>query len=336
MASSHHRIAHTRSLLLLIIVALGLSATAGAQPGRGRLGEGRPPMSPEMKAAIAELRSDIRGYVEKSILPQLLEWKMKLDNAMDPADLASLNALRARALELRRENRELGQGMRRAWKDEDYTALKDRRDDMKDMKGEWKALLETLKPLARKHADVLKEIGRAVPPKVELWKSEGRAIAMRWLDRHEGTLPNARRALGMIKGMMDLRMFGGARDDGDRRKLMAARFMLWDGTLPPMHGLDGDNGGPAGDRAPSTYSMSNHPNPFSTSTTIRYTLPNEAHITVRVIDGKGREVARLVDGTQPAGLNTVVFEAGTLPSGSYMVELATPRGKEILQISIVK
>ncbi|MEL6615280.1 MAG: T9SS type A sorting domain-containing protein [Bacteroidota bacterium] len=64
------------------------------------------------------------------------------------------------------------------------------------------------------------------------------------------------------------------------------------------------------------------PNPFTTSTTIRYELAADAEVDLRVYDATGREVAALVRGTQTAGAHSAAFAAGDLPSGVYVWRLA--------------
>ncbi|NOY05030.1 MAG: T9SS type A sorting domain-containing protein [Chlorobi bacterium] len=45
----------------------------------------------------------------------------------------------------------------------------------------------------------------------------------------------------------------------------------------------------------------NYPNPFNPSTSIGYLLPVESHVTIKVYDLLGREVATLLNLTQPSG-----------------------------------
>ncbi|TLY27261.1 MAG: T9SS type A sorting domain-containing protein, partial [Ignavibacteria bacterium] len=73
---------------------------------------------------------------------------------------------------------------------------------------------------------------------------------------------------------------------------------------------------------PSGYSLrQNYPNPFNPTTTIDYELPVESNVILKVFDGSGRQVARLVSGSQSAGNHRVQWDAGRLASGAYSYRL---------------
>ena len=73
---------------------------------------------------------------------------------------------------------------------------------------------------------------------------------------------------------------------------------------------------------PLAFSLSqNYPNPFNPSTVISYDLPKASHITLKVYDIIGREVANLYEGNQQAGTYTVNFNAFHLASGVYFYQL---------------
>jgi len=70
--------------------------------------------------------------------------------------------------------------------------------------------------------------------------------------------------------------------------------------------------------APREYSLGqNYPNPFNPSTVIRYTLPRESDVQLRIFDVLGRDVTTLVDGRKPAGEYTIRWDAVSVPGGLY-------------------
>jgi hypothetical protein len=52
----------------------------------------------------------------------------------------------------------------------------------------------------------------------------------------------------------------------------------------------------------------NYPNPFNPLTTIAYDLPQESHVMLTIYDILGREVIRLIDESQPAGIQKVIWD----------------------------
>ena len=65
----------------------------------------------------------------------------------------------------------------------------------------------------------------------------------------------------------------------------------------------------------------NYPEPFNPVTTIRYALPEAAHVRLEVFDLTGRRVALLADGERPAGQYAARFDASRLASGMYLYRL---------------
>ena len=65
----------------------------------------------------------------------------------------------------------------------------------------------------------------------------------------------------------------------------------------------------------------NFPDPFSTATTVEYTLPESMPVTLAAYDLLGRRVALLVEGRQPAGTHRAKLDASGLASGVYLLRL---------------
>lgn len=66
----------------------------------------------------------------------------------------------------------------------------------------------------------------------------------------------------------------------------------------------------------------NYPNPFNPTTVIRYAIPNDGNVTLRIYDVLGREVETLVNGVQKAGRYEVTFDGSRLASGVYFCKLS--------------
>lgn len=79
-----------------------------------------------------------------------------------------------------------------------------------------------------------------------------------------------------------------------------------------------------GDEAglPQEYSLGqNYPNPFNPATAIRYDVKESGHVSIKVFDMIGNEVATLVNETKPAGRYEVSFDASALASGVYLYKM---------------
>ncbi|HEY6190997.1 MAG TPA: T9SS type A sorting domain-containing protein [Bacteroidota bacterium] len=67
--------------------------------------------------------------------------------------------------------------------------------------------------------------------------------------------------------------------------------------------------------------LQNYPNPFNPSTEIRYRVPVDGRVVLRVYDLLGRAVATLVDERKAPGEYAVRWDAGAMPTGIYYYTL---------------
>lgn len=67
--------------------------------------------------------------------------------------------------------------------------------------------------------------------------------------------------------------------------------------------------------------LENFPDPFSASTTIHYSLSSGQHVTLKVYNILGRELATLADDDEGPGEKSILFHADHLPGGIYFYRL---------------
>ncbi|MBI5646147.1 MAG: T9SS type A sorting domain-containing protein [Ignavibacteriae bacterium] len=74
-------------------------------------------------------------------------------------------------------------------------------------------------------------------------------------------------------------------------------------------------------QANTVFLEQNHPNPFSSSTTVVYRTASAHMVSIFVYDLLGRNVATLFDGESSPGSHAVFFHRGSLPAGNYVIRL---------------
>ena len=67
----------------------------------------------------------------------------------------------------------------------------------------------------------------------------------------------------------------------------------------------------------------NHPNPFSSTTTIRFSTARPAFVTLTLYDLLGRAVATPLRRQLPPGEHALAWHPGDLPNGVYLYRLHT-------------
>jgi hypothetical protein len=80
----------------------------------------------------------------------------------------------------------------------------------------------------------------------------------------------------------------------------------------------------------------NYPNPFNPSTTIKYHLPFDTRVTLKVFNIIGQEVATLVNEVQKVGYKSVTFDASSLASGTYFYRLEAGGFTSVKKLLLIK
>jgi hypothetical protein len=80
----------------------------------------------------------------------------------------------------------------------------------------------------------------------------------------------------------------------------------------------------------------NYPNPFNPSTSLKYALPEESHVTINVYDILGRRVETLVDEVRQAGYYDITWDARQRTSGIYFARLETGEFTKSIKMILLK
>ena len=91
------------------------------------------------------------------------------------------------------------------------------------------------------------------------------------------------------------------------------------------------------EKMPTQYSLDqNYPNPFNPTTSIRYSIPKQSHVTLKVYDALGRVVTTLVNDYRQTGNYKVTMDASSFASGVYYYELAAGSFHDIKKMVLLK
>jgi hypothetical protein len=80
----------------------------------------------------------------------------------------------------------------------------------------------------------------------------------------------------------------------------------------------------------------NYPNPFNPNTLIKYSIPEEGSVKLKVYNLLGEEIITLVNSLQKAGRYDVVFDATKFASGVYYYRMETQKYTSIKKMILIK
>jgi hypothetical protein len=88
---------------------------------------------------------------------------------------------------------------------------------------------------------------------------------------------------------------------------------------------------------PTEFSLfQNYPNPFNPTTNIKFDLPKESNVTLKVYNVLGAEVATLVNSVMPAGHHEVKFDAARYASGVYIYRIEAGSFVQVKKMLLMK
>lgn len=87
---------------------------------------------------------------------------------------------------------------------------------------------------------------------------------------------------------------------------------------------------------PTSYDLfQNYPNPFNPETTIKYALPYDSQVKIDIYNTLGELVSSLFNGSKPAGVHQINWNAGNYNSGVYFYRISAVNpetGKEFMSV----
>jgi hypothetical protein len=112
------------------------------------------------------------------------------------------------------------------------------------------------------------------------------------------------------------------------RTQLLSRILEFFGTISTVEPIES---------TPRTFALyQNYPNPFNPTTTIRYSLPSDSFVAVRIFNALGQCIDKLVDARQSAGQHMVSWNASHIPSGIYFYRLEANNQLETKKMLVLK
>ncbi|MDP8315417.1 MAG: T9SS type A sorting domain-containing protein [Candidatus Celaenobacter antarcticus] len=82
--------------------------------------------------------------------------------------------------------------------------------------------------------------------------------------------------------------------------------------------------------------LENFPNPFSTKTSIKYSLQRSSNVKIQIYNARGKLIETLIDSPMQAGIHTVDWSSKDISSGIYFCKLITENGSITKKMLFVK
>ena len=88
---------------------------------------------------------------------------------------------------------------------------------------------------------------------------------------------------------------------------------------------------------PTSYSLSqNYPNPFNPSTVIKFSVINNEHVSLKIYNSIGQEIAVLVNDILPSGNYSIKWNAENISSGVYFYTLRTDNFRSTKKLILLR
>ena len=80
----------------------------------------------------------------------------------------------------------------------------------------------------------------------------------------------------------------------------------------------------------------NYPNPFNPTTKIKYELPFDGNVAIKIYDIAGRVVMNLLNEKKSAGSYEVIFDGSNFASGIYYYRIESGNFSQVRKMILIK
>jgi hypothetical protein len=87
---------------------------------------------------------------------------------------------------------------------------------------------------------------------------------------------------------------------------------------------------------PDKFNVWIYPNPFNPITKIKFSLPEDSYVEIKVYDVLGREIETLLSEHRKAGYHEITFDASNLPSGVYFYRIKAGKFADVKKMILMK
>jgi len=261
----------------------------------------------------SETIEKIKEYKSQNIMPQMKQWKAKIDNTISSEELEKLNVLRAKAKQFKSDM----MAKHKAKKEE--MSLDQRKEMRKNMKRKIKSkfkkykkeIAKELKKISKNNEKLTSEIVEFAEKYAKKWRDDMKEIIKSTMvDDKEGVKPDKKHREKYKKRK--------GKEFKSKTKRFVAMVYLYDGENDEdffqKDILDNDG---------SQMEAKVFPNPFNNITNIEFELKKEELVIITIYNSSGDAVGIINNQTLPAGNHSIKFEANkyNLPSGNYMFKI---------------
>jgi hypothetical protein len=274
------------------------------------------------------LRTEMKAYKEKNILPVLMTQRQKLESQISTNDKKTIEEIRSSFKQLRQEYKALkgNRKKKEEYSDADKKAFEALKSRKKEDMAEAQVLLERYK-------SQIKTLKEEINPQIEQWKTDLKAIAQK-----HGVKPH-QRDMKEGEGKSEAKKHGKRKHRKGKKGKHHSKRQSFRKQLSPLHFLLMDvdaQSKVSSEEATSASSMRVYPNPAQGQNTIEFKLATAGKISLELHDTEGNLVRIIANGYKEAGDYKEEINLSDLKNYVYFYILKDATGMVLTKKFVIK